>query len=115
MTTELDRVFQQKEEQYLIEKRQIEDRLEKVMAEKRAFHRYLDQLANQVNYPTPYYDEVPNKQVVYRLLTNSQEIADRRIRQEQLRLESELEEKQLKFREERNAYENTKRNGDSEG
>lgn len=51
-----ERQFEEKEIAYLSEKRHLENQLEQTYEEKRAFHNYLDHLANYVNYPTPHYD-----------------------------------------------------------
>ncbi|MBO1102689.1 hypothetical protein [Enterococcus hirae] len=106
-----ERHFEEKETAYLSEKRHLENQLEQTYEEKRAFHNYLDHLANYVNYPTPHYDVSPNKQVVYRLLTNCKEEIDQRIRQKQLAIESQLDEQHRQFQKERFAYEESKRKG----
>lgn len=107
-----ERQFEQKQEAYLTEKRNLKEQLEQAYEERRRFHHYLDHLANYVNYvnyPTPHYDISPNKQVVYRLLTDCKEEADQQIRQKQQIIEHQLDEQQRQFQKDRFAYEEAKR------
>lgn len=104
-----ERQFEQKQEAYLAEKRNLENQLDQTYEEKKAFHNYLDHLANYVNYPTPHYDVSPNKQVVYHLLTDCKEEADQQIRQKQRIIEDQLDEHYRQFKKDSFDYEESKR------
>lgn len=106
-----ERQFEQKQEAYLTEKRELEEQLEQSYEERRKFHNYLDHLANYINYPTPHYDVSPDNQVVYRLLTDYKEEADQQIRQKQHIIEDQLDEQYRQFKKDLFDYEESKQKG----
>lgn len=109
MERELDNQFMLKEDHYFSEKRLLENQLAQVMEEKRFFLRYLEQLSLQVQRSTPYYDVEPNRQIVYRLLMNSREEAEQRVKKEQVAIDHQLEAIKRVFYQERQHYEEMKR------